>query len=112
MSHTPGPWTVSFRRSSVEGVNVSFCVDAGAAINIAGGQSQEHLVGYGPILEAECRANARLIAAAPELLGALIEFIGHMDTVKAKNGTALYVPLDSGIVKTARAAIVKATQEA
>jgi hypothetical protein len=55
----------------------------------------------------EAQRIARLVAAAPALLEALAEFVGHMDTVAAKGGTALYVPLDSGIVKTARAAIAQ-----
>jgi hypothetical protein len=102
MSHTPGPWAVSFRRTSVEGVNVSFCVDAGAAINIAGGQSQEHLVGYGPILEAECRANAHLIAAAPKLLSEARSLVERL------RGMAVHQSHYAGLEN----AIAQATQEA
>jgi hypothetical protein len=109
MSHTPGPWAVSFKRTEVEGVNVSFCVDAGAAINIAGGQSQEHLVGHSPIFEAECRANARLIAAAPELLHALKGFTQSL--AKIKSGDYV-IARDSIWIDAAHAAIAKATEEA
>ena len=92
--HTPTPWRV---RRTIDGFAVL--------------GSTPHRPGqYAATASSE--ADARLIAAAPDLLEALVEFVGHMDTLAAKGGTALYVPLDSGIVKTARAAIVKATQEA
>jgi hypothetical protein len=67
--HTPGPWIVAFEATEVSGVNVRFDVSSEHRISICTGQSQEHL-GDG-INEDECRANARLIAAAPELLQAL-----------------------------------------
>jgi hypothetical protein len=70
---TPGPWHLTVGASGVEGVRVSFRIDANPQISIASGQSQEHLGEDcgSRILEAECIANARLIAAAPDMLAAL-----------------------------------------
>ena len=67
--HTPGPWILTTEATEVEGVNVRFSIDSHTHISICGGQSQEHM--KDAIYEDECRANARLIAAAPELLEAL-----------------------------------------
>ena len=50
----------------------------------------------------ETRANARLIAAAPDLLEALQTIAGHLDDTAACNS-------DKAMASTARAAIAKAT---
>lgn len=68
--HTAGPWRLSTRKPDLDGVNVCFEIDADNRINIASSQSQEH-IGPDSICEDECLANARMIAAAPELLEAL-----------------------------------------
>ncbi|MCK9525969.1 MAG: hypothetical protein M0R49_08580 [Limnochordia bacterium] len=57
MNHTPGPWTTK------EG-KVTSNYGSVASLNIA------HAKGFAPT-EEEKRANARLIAAAPEMLEAL-----------------------------------------
>lgn len=67
-AHTPGPWLLESEPTEFKGVNVRWGIDSQHRISIASGQSQEHING---ICEAECLANARLIAAAPELLEAL-----------------------------------------
>lgn len=70
-SHTPGPWTMETVRTSA-----GVCFKVGpfpwkegklnhACIYADYPSSREH---------AECEANARLIAAAPDLLEALLEF--------------------------------------
>ena len=74
--HTPGPWTIDFNRNTnVEGVSLTFAIHGREKSYITSGQSAEHLKTNGqcddPILAAECEANGRLIAAAPELLAAL-----------------------------------------
>lgn len=52
----------------------------------------------------ECDANARLIAAAPDLLDALKELAEIVDGLRGGEGT-----LDSFTLQPARAAIAKAT---
>jgi hypothetical protein len=108
--HTPGPWRLTLEPTELPGVNVRFCIDTDYAINIAGGQSQEHLGGAsGAIFEEECRANARLIAAAPELLEALKAMLSHTAELDPMQG---YRPEEDFIaVKQASAAIAKATGE-
>jgi hypothetical protein len=101
---TPGPWVATLNRDTgVEGVYLSFDVD-GDRGSIVRGQSAEHLKIDGqnddPIMAAECEANARLIAAAPELLEALkmarllmVEIDGYEPT-----GSSIRV-IDSAIAK-------------
>jgi hypothetical protein len=81
---------------------VQFCIDTGGATSIAYGQSQEHLA-YHPeaVLEEQCRANALLIAAAPELLEALKECLN-----------CEFAVTDKAAISKARAAIAKAIGEA
>ena len=67
--HTPGPWRFLAEPTECSGVNVRFGIHSEKAVGIAGGQSQEHMADIdGSINEAECRANAALICAAPDLL--------------------------------------------
>lgn len=68
--HTPGPWAVSEARGSSESVSITWSVDSQSRVCIATAQAQEHLREHG-IHEEECRANAHLIAAAPDMLSAL-----------------------------------------
>ena len=107
--HTPGPWTCTFRKSQVDGVKIVFEIDAYPAINIAGGQSQEHLMHVkGAILEHECRANAKLMAAAPALLDELKEC---RDLLKAYEGISRnnFESLMLERIEAIEAAIAKAT---
>lgn len=63
-THTPGPWVAHGRNVSVEGRDIEFPVAQVTDI----------------LHEAEAFANARLIAAAPDLLEALrgcVEQLGH-----------------------------------
>lgn len=93
--HTPGPWS---------------CIDEGRLDDCVHSDAGEHVEGdiicLSPILEGyevsaeNWEANARLIAAAPELLEAAMAFIAPFDGIE--------VVQDSDIAK-ARAAIAKAT---
>lgn len=64
-AHTPGPWTLTHPG------RLLFVIDAGpihiadAFAKVDGGTSERY------VLQPEAEANARLIAAAPELLAAL-----------------------------------------
>jgi hypothetical protein len=63
--HTPGPWQ--------HGANYGACVyvfDENRSYNIA-------TLGPTPVMGGSCEANARLIAAAPELLEALKEMMHY-----------------------------------
>lgn len=85
MTHTPGPWVAVSDYVEAHDLDepLSICTlaDCGDA----------------------SKANARLIAAAPELMAALEEFIGAVDA-----GCAFK---DASIVEYARAAIAKAKGE-
>lgn len=79
MSHTPGPWEIQYLgngesevlangpdRDDVAGI----CIVAGGL-----GSSIEDACDY------ESQANARLIAAAPELLAALEDLLDQLDSI-------------------------------
>jgi hypothetical protein len=93
--HTPGPWT-QYRDSrgnvriqgNVQGGPVAFIEE----MNNTGGTEQDH-------------ANARLIAAAPDLLAACQEIIDGM--VDGKNSTNKNVTMYA--IQMVKSAIAKAT---
>ena len=89
-SHTPGPWFVpapTYRTLYVE-----------ARI---GNMMLQEVASCGPTADpAQQAANARLIAAAPELLEALADCVAHMHWTQPQGETAL---------KKAKAVIAKAT---
>ena len=89
-SFTPGPW---FCPTPLHG---TFYVEA----RIDGGMLQE-VASCGPTAEpSQQAANARLLAAAPELLEALTDCVEHMHWTQPQGEAAL---------KKAKAAIAKAT---
>lgn len=106
--HTPGPWTahnghtVSFVNSTAPGVSK----DGGEATitMLMGGQ-------HGATVE-ELQANAKLIAAAPDMLEALQHIQGHWDAAMGEGNEAY--ALDIASCKTckqlAHNAIAKATE--
>ena len=104
--HTPGPWTKAERLngpwwhiSSGHTVNGQPCKSGRQAVACVHGESKRGATAYAEMFE----ANARLIAAAPDLLDAL----HHIEGVSMADD-----PRDlPGIVQTARAAIAKATGE-
>lgn len=83
--------------------------DAMLMFSIAAAQSQEHLLSgayrIDAIAEAECLANGRLIAAAPELLEALRWIVKYADS-EPDGGEK--VEMHRANVERARAAIAKA----
>lgn len=100
--HTPGPW---------------HCVSIGTSHLIAQASDEDFRFAIAKVFEQtyhpsgiesnrdEARANARLIAAAPELLAALREMLAELDGRIAPHG---YIYRDTGGMILARAAIAKA----
>lgn len=110
--HTPGPWTWG---KGIDGEPERCYVTQGIEgrpryliATIENGAAED-------FLETE-EANARLIAAAPDLLDALLEFMGTDKTFLSASDTQLDELIKDGnvlapIVKKARAAIAKAKGE-
>ncbi|GGD11873.1 hypothetical protein [Aureimonas glaciei] len=61
--YTPGPWCIAHRKGVL--------AVRGAATEHVAQISSVFQIGYGPTSSEEAKANARLIAASPELLEAL-----------------------------------------
>lgn len=97
MTHTPGPWRVNLHHTKTSaGRNYGF-VMADGIVPIAA-----VTLGVEGVAEDEGRANAALIAAAPDLLAAL----------QLVWDTYGFDPsIDSAIWQTVRAAIARATGE-
>lgn len=93
--HTPGPWSFNGRVIKRDYRHIGLSADAGETIAaVTGGKTS------GPFFvedDNECIANARLIAAAPDLLDALYEIVAGDP----------YCQSSAGVI--ARAAISKAT---
>ena len=86
-THTPGPWKIEMRTRSGEFVRTTHIT----------GTDGSHLANVGPC---SIDANARLIAAAPDLLAALEDIVYLADT------SDFYLPRNW--LADARAAIAKA----
>lgn len=83
VKHSPGPWTADRRQITDAGKAVIASTFSGACYSLE-----------------QCDANDRLIAAAPELLGALVDLLKFMDPCEMDD--------DVPAVINARAAIAKA----
>ena len=96
MTHTPGPW------NAIEANNSNLMhVETDAGNPIGGGI---HIASCGLKQNKAAQANARLIAAAPELLEHLLAIASYADAPHVAPEKAL------GFIRdTARAAISKAT---
>lgn len=90
--HTPGPWN---------------CAQATAVY--ANGRWIADTSQPGAFTE-EQAANARLIAAAPELLTALVKVIGHAGDIYVDSDGYAHIDLANDLIIAARDAIAKATQ--
>ncbi len=86
--HTPGPWNVNFETGEV--------LSEAAVIGTIYGAWTEHL--NDPISE-ECKANARLIAAAPELLEACKSALGYRK--QTHHGTDKCIAILTGVIAKA-----------
>jgi hypothetical protein len=96
MSYTPGPWAIEKDSKDIVKVRAYATV---ATCTTAGLWDSKRTQVISP---EECMANARLIAAAPELLEALEFALAALEDVFGKN------KVDVGAINTARAAIAKA----
>lgn len=103
--HTPGPWF----RDTRSGLNCDVRAKSGRNVALCWGLASNNATNYRADYRAECDANARLIAAAPELLEALLDAYEE----SAQSCADIGIP-DEGIGwhAKARAAIAKATGEA
>jgi hypothetical protein len=97
--HTPGPWCL-------------FPFEDGWHVNQQGGSGFVETIRRIGHRAAECEANARLIAAAPDLLaaldGALTLSVGHAATYQFNRGLPDFHPTHAEIIRKARTAIAKA----
>jgi hypothetical protein len=98
VKHTPGPWTVGKEIDSGNGrtrhlvyIRIESCKGKVSCISVYGQKPNGDSVGekykelgevrHKPIISAdECRANARLIAEAPNLLVALKGIMAHVES--------------------------------
>jgi hypothetical protein len=97
MKHTPGPWQANFEHHARDN-DAQFMVCRGDNHPLAV-LSADGWVGIG-----ERKANSRLIAAAPELLDALVMALESLDAAE--------VPQEWDCRKSVRSAIAKATGSA
>lgn len=101
MSHTPGPWAIEKDSKDIVKVRAYATV---ATCTTAGLWDSKRTQVISP---EECMANARLIAAAPELLEALEEFYHLIDD--AHDGDRVFT---FELAQKAKAAIAKAKGDA
>ena len=77
--HTPGPWTVANNGKSVLAGSVKINQQAGPAAQSAAVAARNELT---------LQANAKLIAAAPDMLEALRRIVRHQDIISSSPGLA------------------------
>lgn len=90
--HTPGPWTVDGAEVRTDG-NRRYSLTESANLCIARCSSDQGEAG-------DAQANARLIAAAPEMLSVLKELMARRDKC--------FIPSEDGLDQRILAAIAKA----
>jgi len=99
-SHTSGPWVAGKNNLAV---NFRFVTDRGGDV-----------VAYCDKPKGEARANARLIAAAPELLAELVASVERLEELRDRHllhAAAVTRALVQKRIDAARVAIAKATGE-
>jgi hypothetical protein len=83
--HTPGPWEVGYHdkhgQRTVLSQHIEICT------------CWHHSVGA---IEKEMEANARLIAAAPDLLAALKKATHELNAIRARDGAPQHISWDRG----------------
>lgn len=118
-AHTPGPWVVHQRPN--EPIEYGHHVTTADGLTVCSVTYQLPESVDGKVVEARRIANARLIAAAPELLEALgtlaafpLESFNYANDPDSKEifGANGEWTLTVGVIRKARAAIAKATGEA
>lgn len=90
--HTPGPWSVPHMARDEVGCNCAYVLaepymGSICTISISDGKTIRDFGNDCPPLD-EAKANARLIAAAPDLLAALIDLVEGHSIGGAKRGRA------------------------
>lgn len=99
VKHTPGPWALETLRTSC-----GICHKVGPFPGIRDNDEPRHACLYADYpskhnpADAELEANARLIAAAPDLLDAAIEFCRKAESGEAKSSKS-YAAFKSAIAK-------------
>lgn len=95
IKHTPGPWL----RDDRSGLECDVRAASGRKVALCWGLASNNASNYHPKYRAECDANAHLIAAAPELLEFVKEWLERQGAD------------DNYMTAKARALIAKATGE-
>jgi hypothetical protein len=105
LKHTPGPWEYESEMGDmwVTGPNRNEPVICDIVARLT--QFDEGTKEYTPVMQDEDEANAKLIAAAPDLLEALQRFIAFADKANNSHNDGF----ESSMVLQAKAAIDKAT---
>ena len=101
--HTPGPWTSenrSFQHDTFDGIPI---IEAGTGYGIASAWQVDNIKASDTQ-----RANAHLIAAAPDLLAALKVMLANEIALAESGDAGFWDPETTDHVKQARAAIAKA----
>lgn len=101
-AHTPGPWEVHQVPGMPDTLGHHVIAEGGLTVCSVTYQLPARV--GADVVEVERRANARLIAAAPELLDALIWFVENDDTNEGMPGNEYW---EAGL-NAGRAAIAKA----
>lgn len=101
--HTPGPWSISKNRVSTHS---KFYIRAHAVNKVIAEMPDQYWSRADNDVPAEQEYNARLIAAAPELLAALEDAVTH---IAPQYG---YDPSVASCLNACRTAIAKATDGA
>ena len=97
--HTPGPWKITSATHPIIGWRITANDGSVAGVHKAGPRQSIN----------ECKANARLIAAAPELAEALRALYGTAKVVDAQNKAQYERPCGFApeLLEQARAALAK-----
>lgn len=105
MSHTPGPWECVLDDDG-ETCTVTFIVRMGSHLGGANGYQPQHRIEYEVAAPeealdefCEAEANARLIAAAPDLLSALKEAVSEFAHLEGMNDRGVEVRCVAAIAK-------------
>lgn len=106
-SHTPGPWIAKkgagwfvTRPHAVERREAAIAVGMTPATSLVGSPTSDK--------GDECEANARLMAAAPDLLECLNNWIELADSAIEEMGIGPH-PTEAAVLESARAAVRRAT---